>query len=140
MQKDPSVVIELSGGGSGSGIKALNEQLTQIAMSSRKIKDKELKAAEEKGVKPFEIPVAVDAIVPIVNPKESLFGRLEKNLQGRNQELERRRRTRCSDCPGIQRYFFGNFWKLGISGHEKSARQPESTSAKLQRHRGSNRR
>lgn len=72
MQKDPSVVIELSGGGSGSGIKALNEQLTQIAMSSRKIKDKELKAAEEKGVKPFEIPVAVDAIVPIVNPKNSL--------------------------------------------------------------------
>ena len=60
MQKDPSVVIELSGGGS------------QIAMSSRKIKDKEMKAAEEKGVKPFEIPVAVDAIVPIVNPKNSL--------------------------------------------------------------------
>ena len=29
MQKDPSVVIELSGGGSGNGIKALNEQLTQ---------------------------------------------------------------------------------------------------------------
>lgn len=72
MQKDPSVVIELSGGGSGNGIKALNEQLTQIAMSSRKIKDKEMKAAEEKGVKPFEIPVAVDAIVPIVNPKNSL--------------------------------------------------------------------
>lgn len=72
MQKDPSIVIELSGGGSGNGIKALNEQLTQIAMSSRKIKDKEMKAAEEKGVKPFEIPVAVDAIVPIVNPKNSL--------------------------------------------------------------------
>ena len=62
MQKDPSVVIELSGGGSGNGIKALNEQLTQIAMSSRKIKDKEMKAAEEKGVKPFEIPVAVDEL------------------------------------------------------------------------------
>lgn len=74
MQKDPSVVIELSGGGSGSGIKALNEKLTQIAMSSRKIKGKEVKAAEEKGVKPFEIPVAVDAIVPIVNPKNTLNG------------------------------------------------------------------
>lgn len=72
MQKDPSIVIELSGGGSGSGIKALNEKLTQIAMSSRKIKDKEVKAAEEKGVNPFEIQVAVDAIVPIVNPKNSL--------------------------------------------------------------------
>ena len=74
MQKDPSVVIELSGGGSGCGIKALNEKLTQIAMSSRKIKGKEVKAAEEKGVKPFEIPVAVDAIVPIVNPKNTLNG------------------------------------------------------------------
>ena len=72
MQKDPSVVIELSGGGSGSGIKALNEQLTQIAMSSRKIKDKEVKTAKEKGVEPFEIQVAVDAIVPIVNPKNTL--------------------------------------------------------------------
>ena len=74
MQKDPSVVIELSGGGSGSGTKALNEKLTQIAMSSRKIKGKEVKAAEEKGVKPFEIPVAVDAIVPIVNSKNTLNG------------------------------------------------------------------
>ena len=43
-------------------------------MSSRKIKGKEVKAAEEKGVKPFEIPVAVDAIVPIVNPKNTLNG------------------------------------------------------------------
>ena len=60
MQKDPSVVIELSGGGSGSGIKALNEKLTQIAMSSRKIKDKEVKAAEEKGVKML---IPIDTVV-----------------------------------------------------------------------------
>ena len=33
-----------------------------------------MKKAEEKGVKPFEIPVAVDAIVPIVNPKNTLNG------------------------------------------------------------------
>lgn len=113
MQKDPSVVIELSGGGSGNGIKALNEQLTQIAMSSRKIKDKEMKAAEEKGVKPFEIPVAVDAIVPIVNPKNSLknlsLDDLRKIYKGEIKNWKEVGRTGCSDCLGIQRYIFGNF-------------------------------
>lgn len=52
MQKDPSVVIELSGGGSGSGIKALNEQLTQIAMSSRKTKIKRSRLQEKRALNP----------------------------------------------------------------------------------------
>ena len=38
-------------------------------MSSRDIKDKERAAAEKKGVKPVRIAVAVDAIVPVVNPE-----------------------------------------------------------------------
>lgn len=72
MKNDSSLVIELSGGGSGSGIKALNEGLTQIAMSSRKIKAEEVKAAEAKNIKPYPITVAIDAIVPIVNPQNKV--------------------------------------------------------------------
>lgn len=48
MREDPNVAIELSGGGSGSGIKGLSDGLTQVAMSSRKIKPEESKIAEKK--------------------------------------------------------------------------------------------
>ena len=63
----PEVHIALSGGGSGNGVKALIDGLTNIAMSSRDIKSSETKLAGERGVKPFRTAVAVDAIVPVVN-------------------------------------------------------------------------
>ena len=69
MAANPNVQIALSGGGSGNGIKALGEKQCDVAMSSRDIKDKERAAAEKKGVKPVRIAVAVDAIVPVVNPE-----------------------------------------------------------------------
>ena len=69
MKANPGVQISLSGGGSGEGIKALIDHTTNIANSSREIKSKELDLAKSKGVHPVEIPVAIDAIVPIVNPK-----------------------------------------------------------------------
>lgn len=59
--------VSLSGGGSGNGIKALIDGLTDIAMSSRDIKTSETDLAKSRGVTPFRIPVAVDAIVPVVN-------------------------------------------------------------------------
>ena len=48
MREDPNVAIELSGGGSGSGIKGLSDGLTQVAMSSRKIKPEESKIWYDK--------------------------------------------------------------------------------------------
>lgn len=81
MKKDPSIVVELSGGGSGSGIKALNEGLTQIAMSSRKIKAEEVTAAQAKSVKPYPITVAIDAIVPIINPENKVSDLSMDNLR-----------------------------------------------------------
>jgi phosphate transport system substrate-binding protein len=68
MKANPGANISLSGGGSGEGIKALIDNSTDIANSSREIKSKELELAKSKGVEPNEIPVAIDAIVPIVNP------------------------------------------------------------------------
>ena len=50
---NPDVHIALSGGGSGNGVKALIDGLTNIAMSSRDIKGSEVKLAEQRGVKPY---------------------------------------------------------------------------------------
>lgn len=67
MAINPSTVLVISGGGSGNGIKALTDGLCQIAMSSRDIKKNELELAQSKGIKPYRIPVAVDALLPIVH-------------------------------------------------------------------------
>lgn len=56
MREDPNVAIELSGGGSGSGIKGLSDGLTQVAMSSRKIKPEESKMAEKIRFSPIKLP------------------------------------------------------------------------------------
>ncbi|MFH1080841.1 MAG: PstS family phosphate ABC transporter substrate-binding protein [Pseudomonadota bacterium] len=72
MKANPGVNISLSGGGSGEGIKALIDKSTDIANSSREIKNKEIELAKSKGVNPVETIVAIDAIVPIVNPKNKI--------------------------------------------------------------------
>ena len=68
MKANPDVRISLSGGGSGNGIKALIDGSTDIADSSRFIKDKEVKLAVEKGRYPVPFAVAYDCIVPVVHP------------------------------------------------------------------------
>jgi phosphate transport system substrate-binding protein len=73
MKANPGVNISLSGGGSGEGVKALIDKSTDIANSSREIKDNEIKLAKSKGVNPVETIVAIDAIVPIVNPKNKVM-------------------------------------------------------------------
>lgn len=68
MKQNPDVVITISGGGSGNGIKAIIDGSTDIADSSRFIKDKEVKLANEKGVYPVPFAVAYDCIIPVVHP------------------------------------------------------------------------
>ena len=72
MKQNPDVKISISGGGSGNGIKALIDGSTDIADSSRFIKDKEVKLAVEKGIFPVAFAVAYDCIVPVVHPSNSL--------------------------------------------------------------------
>jgi phosphate transport system substrate-binding protein len=74
MKVHPGVNISLSAGGSGDGIKALIDKSTDIATSSREIKDKEIDLAREKGVNPVAHTVAIDAIVPVVNPRNKVQG------------------------------------------------------------------
>ncbi|WP_243362186.1 PstS family phosphate ABC transporter substrate-binding protein [Fundidesulfovibrio terrae] len=82
MKANAGVNITVSGGGSGNGIKAIIDGTTNVAMSSREITEKELATAKEKGhpVKPMEI--AMDAIVPIVNPANPVTNLTAEQLQG----------------------------------------------------------
>jgi phosphate transport system substrate-binding protein len=72
MKENPQVKISVSGGGSGNGIKALIDGMTQIGMSSRFLKDSEVKLALEKGVYPVPFAVAYDCIVPVVHPSNPI--------------------------------------------------------------------
>jgi phosphate transport system substrate-binding protein len=69
MKKNPSVKIQVTGGGSGTGIAALINGTTDFANSSRKIKSDEKASVEASKKKVVEIPVALDALSVVVNKK-----------------------------------------------------------------------
>ena len=81
MAAHPGVELSISGGGSGNGLKALLEKQCDIAMSSRDIKDKEVEAAKKNGVNPQRTAIAVDAIVPVVNPANPVSGLTVEQLR-----------------------------------------------------------
>jgi len=68
MQEYPGVVITVSGTGSGDGIRELIDRTTDIANSSRDLKNEEKDLARERGVRLVSHLIAIDAIVPIVHP------------------------------------------------------------------------
>jgi len=72
MKEHPDVKISISGGGSGEGIKALIDKSTDIADSSRFIKEKEVKLAVENGQYPVPFAVAYDCIIPVVHPSNTM--------------------------------------------------------------------
>lgn len=67
MKKNPDVKIYVSGSGSGTGIKALLDGITDIADSSREAKEKEIADGKAKGVILTAHKIALDGIVPIVH-------------------------------------------------------------------------
>jgi phosphate transport system substrate-binding protein len=58
MKEHSDTKISISGGGSGNGIKAIIDGTTDIADSSRFIKDKEVKLAMGRGVYPVPFRVS----------------------------------------------------------------------------------
>jgi len=92
MKAHPGVDISLSGGGSGEGIKALIDKSADIATSSREIKDKEVELAKSRGVNPVAHTVAIDALTPIVHPKNKVNGltidQLSQIYQGKIKNWE----------------------------------------------------
>jgi phosphate transport system substrate-binding protein len=69
MQLNPTTQLAVKGGGSGTGISALIDGTTDIAIASRKMQDKELDEARSKGIEPKECEVALDALAIVVNPQ-----------------------------------------------------------------------
>ena len=75
MEQNPNTAIAVTGGGSGVGIAALIANRVQIADASRPMKDKEMNAAKENGVVPYEIVIGIDGLSVVVsadNPIASL--------------------------------------------------------------------
>ena len=69
MEKNPNVTISVEGTGSGNGIAALIDGTTDIANSSREMKQEEIDKAKSNGVNPYETKIALDALSVIVNPQ-----------------------------------------------------------------------
>ena len=67
MKKNASVTIQVTGGGSGTGIAALINKTTNLANSSRPIKSEEIAKANANGVDPGEYKVALDALAVVVS-------------------------------------------------------------------------
>jgi len=81
MKTHPEAVIQVSGGGSGTGIAALLNGTTDVCEASRDMKEKEYKAALDGGIKVHRIPVALDGIAIFLNEsnpvKELNFAQLK---------------------------------------------------------------
>ena len=72
MAKHKDIQVSLSGGGSGHGIKALIDKTTDVAMASRDIKPAEVENVKKNGGEAVRYTVAIDAIVPIIHPKNTV--------------------------------------------------------------------
>jgi len=68
----PDVDVSVTGGGSGTGFKAMVDGTADIANSSREIKDEETKACADKGITLKENLVGYDGIAVIVNKANAL--------------------------------------------------------------------
>ena len=85
------VAVAVSGGGSGTGIAAMINGTVDIANASRKMKDKELKLAEENGQHPVEHVVGYDALAVFLhkdNPVKSLSLAQLKDIYGRDPKVK----------------------------------------------------
>lgn len=72
MQNNPNVSIQVTGGGSGTGVAALLNGTLDLANSSREIKKSELETAKQKGVTPVVYEVALDGIAVIIHPDNQI--------------------------------------------------------------------
>lgn len=73
MNENKDAVVQVTGGGSGTGIAALINKATDICAASRPMSGEERKQAEEKqGKKVTEIPVALDGIAVYVHENNPL--------------------------------------------------------------------
>jgi len=83
MKKKPGTTIQVTGGGSGTGISALINGTTDICEASRSMKDAEKAQLKEKtGAPPEEITVAKDGLSVYVNDANPLTELTMDQLKG----------------------------------------------------------
>lgn len=128
-QQYPQVRISVTGGGSGTGIASLMNNMVDIANASRQIKQEELETARANDVKPVEFIVARDAIAVIVNPENPVekltlqqisdiySGKIDNwfELGGDNRPIVRLSRETNS---GTHVYFLEQVIRLGESDND----------------------
>jgi phosphate transport system substrate-binding protein len=68
-RQNPDVQITVGGSGTGDGFEAFCNGDTQISNASRPIEDDEVQACQENGIEFVEIPVALDGLSVVVNPR-----------------------------------------------------------------------
>ncbi len=72
MQKNSKVSLQVTGGGSGTGIAALINGTTNIAIASRELKEDEIEIIKSNNKEPKEFKVALDGLAVIVNPNNKI--------------------------------------------------------------------
>ena len=82
MRNTRGVNIAVSESGSGNGAKSLINNTCDIANMSRFMKEKEFKAAVEKGVQPVAHVVALDGLPIIVHPSNPVKGLTLEQVSG----------------------------------------------------------
>ncbi len=97
MGQHTDVKIQVSGGGSGIGFAALQNQTTDLCDASRKAKAAEIaNCIKAFGARPTEYKVALDGLSVYVNPEKSVERALRRagrrHLHWQNQKLEGSRR------------------------------------------------
>ena len=68
MQQQPTVLVSVTGGGSGTGIASLLNGTTDIASASRPMSASEREQARAQGWTPQEMTVALDGLAVVVHP------------------------------------------------------------------------
>ena len=81
-ENETSITVEVTGGGSGTGITALIAGEVDIAQASRQMKASEYEQAEAAGLNPIEWRVAIDGIAVIVHQNNPVTELTVEQLRG----------------------------------------------------------
>ena len=113
MKKHAATTIQVTGGGSGTGISALINGTTDVCEASRAMKDAEKKQlADKAGAPPVEITVAKDGLSVYVNDSNPLneltMDQLKQIFTGKVDNWKARRRAGRQDHPLLAREQLGH--------------------------------
>ncbi len=77
MEQNPSVVISVSGGGSGFGIREITKKTIDIGMAGRDLKKEE----KEKGSNLVVYKIGIDGVAAVVNPSNPVSDLTDEQLK-----------------------------------------------------------